>query len=258
MIIVKSETEIAKIRRSCEAAAAVLDALRAMVAPGVTTAELDEAAARLIKGHGGASPFLGYKGYPGHICVSINEEVVHGIPGPRRVQYEDIVSLDVGIVLDGWVGDTAGTVPVGVIPAPLQELIRVAEEALGLGIAQARADNRVGDISAAIQRHVEAHGFSVVREFVGHGVGRTMHEDPQIPNFGEPGRGPRLKPGMTLAIEPMINMGQSAVEVLADGWTAVTADRQPSAHVEHTILITKGDPEILTCPKKNPSAWKAE
>jgi methionyl aminopeptidase len=257
-IIVKTEADIVKMRRSCAAAAEVLAALKAMVSPQITTGELDDAARDLIKGYGGKSPFLGYRGFPGHICVSVNEEIVHGIPGQRRIEYGDIVSLDVGIVLDGWVGDNAATVAVGVVPPGVQKLLRVGEEALGLGIAQARANNRVGDISAAVQRHVEAHGFSVVREFVGHGVGRTMHEDPQVPNFGRAGEGAKLKPGVTLAIEPMLNMGLCGVEVLGDGWTAVTVDRKPSAHFEHTVLITEGDPEILTCPDKKPSALKAK
>jgi methionyl aminopeptidase len=258
MIIVKSEADIAAMRRSCQAAAEVLAQLKAMIAPGVTTAELDAAAKKLIAQMGGTSPFFGYRGYPGQVCVSVNEEVVHGIPGPRRIQYGDIISLDVGVVLNGWVGDNATTVAVGAVPPRVQELLRVADEALYLAIAQAREGNRVGDISAAVQRHVEEHGFSVVREFVGHGVGRTMHEEPQVPNFGEPGRGSKLRPGMTIAIEPMINLGGSAVEVLADGWTVVTKDRLPSAHFEHTVLITKGEPEILTWREKSPYVWKAK
>lgn len=257
MIIIKSPSEIAQIRRACEAAAEILAAVKAMCVPGVTTAELDGAAKEMILERGGKSPFLGYRGYPGHICVSVNEEVVHGIPGSRRIMYGDIISLDVGIVLNGWVGDNATTVPVGVVHPRTQVLLRTAEDALYIGIGQAREGNRVGDISSAIQRHVEAAGFSVVRDFVGHGVGRTMHEDPQVPNFGAAGKGAKLRAGMTIAIEPMVNMGVAKIEVLPDGWTAVTADRLPSAHFEHTVLITKGEPEILTWQRKNPSALKA-
>ena len=213
---------------------------------------MNDAAGGLIARQRGKSPFLGYKGYPGNICVSVNEEVVHGIPGKRRVQYGDIVSLDVGIILDGYVGDNATTVAVGVVQPRTQELLQVTEKALFAGIAKARAGNRVGEISFAVQSVVEAHGFSVVREFVGHGVGRKMHEDPQIPNYGRANDGPKLKPGMTLAIEPMINAGTLEVEMLSDGWTVVTADGAPSAHFEHTVLVTDGEPEILTWPKKKP------
>jgi methionyl aminopeptidase len=252
MIPIKSPAEIQKMRAACEAAAEILHTVAAMVEPGRTTKELDEAAGELIARFGGKSPFLGYKGYPGHICVSVNEEVVHGIPGKRRVQYGDIVSLDVGIILDGYVGDNATTVAVGVVKPRTQELLRVAQVALEAGIAQARPGKRVGDVSHAIQSIVEGHGFSVVREFVGHGVGRKMHEEPQIPNYGTAGDGPKLKPGMTLAIEPMINAGVSEVEMLSDGWTVVSADGQPSAHFEHTVLVTEGNAEILTWPKKKP------
>lgn len=244
------------MRRACAVAAEILAAVAAMVQPGRTTAELDEAAGELIRKAGGKSPFLGYRGYPGHICVSVNDEVVHGIPGKRRIQYGDIVSLDVGIILDGFVGDNATTVAVGVVAPRTQQLLQVTQEALAAGIAAARAGARVGDISHAIQSTVERHGFSVVREFVGHGVGRQMHEEPQIPNFGKRGTGPRLRPGMTLAIEPMINAGTAEVKMLSDGWTVVTADGAPSAHFEHTVLVTDGEPEILTWPKKNPYELK--
>jgi methionyl aminopeptidase len=223
-----------------------------MVEPGRTTKELDEAAGELITRYGGKSPFLGYRGYPGNVCVSVNEEVVHGIPGKRRVQYGDIVSLDVGIILEGYVGDNATTVAVGVVRPRTQELLRVTQLALEAGIAQARPGRRVGDISQAVQIVVESRGFSVVREFVGHGVGRKMHEEPQIPNYGKAGDGPKLKPGMTLAIEPMINAGVSEVQMLNDGWTVVTADGAPSAHFEHTVLVTDDGPEILTWQKKKP------
>lgn len=257
MIPIKSPAEIERMRAACVAAAQILDRVAQAVQPGRTTAELNELAASLIKEHGGKSPFLGYKGYPGHICVSVNEEVVHGIPSSRRVQYGDIVSLDVGVILNGYVGDNATTVPVGVVERRTQELLQATERALYAAIAVARAGNRVGDISHAVQSTVEARGFSVVREFVGHGVGRKMHEEPQIPNYGTAGDGPKLKPGMTLAIEPMINAGRSEVMMLSDGWTVVTADSAPSAHFEHTVLITEGDAEILTWLKKSPYESKA-
>ncbi len=252
MIPIKSSAEIQRMRTSCAAAAEILRSVAAMVEPGRTTKELDEAAGELIARFGGKSPFLGYKGYPGNICVSVNEEVVHGIPGKRRVQYGDIVSLDIGIILDGYVGDNATTVAVGVVKPRTQELLRVTQLALETGITKARAGNRVGDISHAVQSVVEGSGFSVVREFVGHGVGRKMHEEPQIPNYGKAGDGPKLKPGMTLAVEPMINAGVGEVQMLSDGWTVVSADGQPSAHFEHTVLVTEGDPEVLTWPQKKP------
>jgi methionyl aminopeptidase len=257
VIVIKSAAEIEKMRRACVAAGEVLQQVAALVQPGVTTAELNKAAGELIKKVGGKSPFLGYKGYPGNICVSVNEEVVHGIPSDRRVQYGDIVSLDIGIVLDGFVGDNATTVAVGVVEPRTQELLHVTEAALYAGIEAARAGNRVGDISHAVQTVVESKGFSVVREFVGHGVGRKMHEEPQVPNYGQPGEGPKLKPGMTLAIEPMINAGVGEVRMLSDGWTVVTADGAPSAHFEHTVLVTEGEPEILTWLKKSPYKSKA-
>jgi len=240
------------MRAACAAAADVLEAVAGLAQPGRMTKELDEAAGELIAKKGGKSPFLGYRGYPGNICVSVNEEVVHGIPGKRKLQYGDIVSLDVGIVLNGYVGDNATTVAVGLIAPRTQELLRVTEQALQAGIAQARAGHRVGDISHAVQSTVEARGFAAVREFVGHGVGRKMHEEPQIPNFGEAGKGPKLKAGMTLAIEPMINAGTFEVQMLGDGWTVVSADGAPSAHFEHTVLVTDGEPEILTWRKKKP------
>jgi methionyl aminopeptidase len=249
--------EVAGMRRACQAAAEILQEVASLVQPGRTTGELNEAAGELIAKYGGKSPFFGYKGYPGHICVSVNEEVVHGIPGKRRVQYGDIVSLDVGIILDGFVGDNATTVAAGVVAPRTQELLRVTEQALYAGIAVAHAGNRVGDISHAVQSTVEERGFSVVREFVGHGVGRKMHEEPQVPNFGRPGEGPKLKPGMTLAIEPMINAGVSDVVMLSDGWTVVTSDGAPSAHFEHTVLVTEDEAEILTWLKKSQSQSKA-
>jgi methionyl aminopeptidase len=234
------------MRRSGRAVRLVLETLRAAINPGVTTREIDKLAADLIQKSGGKSAFLNYRGFPGNICISINEEVVHGIGGTRRIQYGDIVKLDVGIVLDGWVGDTATTVPVGAVDPDVARLLEVTQRALAKGVEQARAENRVGDISAAIENFVVKNGFSVVREFVGHGVGRCLHEEPQVPNYGQAGRGPKLKPGMTLAIEPMVNAGQGEVRVLADGWTVVTRDGKPSAHFEHTVLVTENEPEILT------------
>lgn len=257
MIVIKSPAEIERMRITCSATAEILAAVAREIQPGRTTAELDTVAAEMIAKCGGKSAFLGYKGFPGHICVSVNEEVVHGIPSQRRVRYGDIVSLDVGIILDGFVGDNAMTVPVGVVETRTQQLLRVTEQALYAGIAVARAGNRVGDISHAVQTTVESQGFSVVREFVGHGVGRKMHEEPQIPNYGRAGDGPRLKPGMTLAIEPMINAGASDVVMLSDGWTVVSADGAPSAHFEHTVLVTDGDAEILTWLKKSQYESKA-
>ena len=252
MIPIKSPREIELMRAACAAAADVLEAVAVLAQPGRTTKELDEAAGELIAKKGGKSPFLGYRGYPGNICVSVNEEVVHGIPGKRKLQYGDIVSLDVGVVLNGYVGDNATTVAVGLVAPRTQELLRVTQQALAAGIAQAKDGNRVGDISHAVQSTVEAKGFAAVREFVGHGVGRKMHEEPQIPNFGEAGKGPKLKAGMTLAIEPMINAGTFEVQMLGDGWTVVSADGAPSAHFEHTVLVTDGDAEILTWRKKKP------
>lgn len=249
-IPIKNAREIEKMRVACRAAGQVLDRAAALVHPGVTTGEIDEAAGDFIAEAGGKSAFLGYRGFPGNICISVNEEVVHGIGGPRKIQYGDIVKLDIGVVKDGWVGDNALTVPVGMIENEVQHLLNVTEESLRIAISLAHAGTKLGEISASIEEEVVANGFSVVREFVGHGVGRNLHEEPQIPNFGRRGDGPRLKPGMTLAIEPMVNMGTGAVKTLADHWTVVTADKRPSAHFEHTILITKGEPEILTWREK--------
>ena len=208
--------------------------------------ELDELAARLIAGLGGKSAFLRYRGYPGNICISVNEEVVHGLPGERQIQMGDIVSIDIGVIYGGFVGDTATTVMVGVIDPDLIRLVAATERALHAGIGQARAGGHLSDISHEIERTATTAGFSVVRTFVGHGIGRSMHEDPQIPNFGPPGRGPRLKEGMTLAIEPMVNMGGSDVEIMEDGWTVLTVDRKPSVHFEHTVSIGEAGAEILT------------
>ena len=234
------------MREACALAARVLEHLGTLVRPGITTGEIDRAAAEMMKEEGCKSAFLGYKGFPGHICISVNEEVVHGIGGGRRIQYGDIIKLDCGVIKDGWVGDTAKTVPVGAVKPEWQRLLTVTEEVLERVIPMATAGRRLGDLCAFIEEEVVANGYNVVREFVGHGVGRKLHEEPQVPNFGRPGSGPKLKPGMTLAIEPMVNLGTAGVKTLSDGWTVITADGQPSAHFEHTILITKGEPEILT------------
>jgi methionyl aminopeptidase len=249
-IPIKTDREIEKMRVACRTASEVLDRVSSLIRPGITTGEIDAAAADFMAEAGCRSAFMGYRGFPGHVCISLNEEVVHGIGGVRRIQYGDIVKLDIGVVKDGWVGDTATTVPVGVIDEKVQRLLRVTEDTLDLAITYAHSGRRLGDLCAAIEDEVVANGYSVVREFVGHGVGRKLHEEPQVPNYGRKGSGPKLKPGMTLAIEPMVNMGQSGVRVLSDKWTVVTLDGLPSAHFEHTIHITKGEPEILTWRKK--------
>jgi len=246
MIIIKSRDEIRMMRESGRVAAQVRDELAVAIAPGVTTAELDRKAAALIESLGAKSAFLGYRGYPGNVCVSIDSEVVHGIPGSRRIELGQIVSLDIGVLFGGFVGDTATTVMVGVTDPEVIRLVRSTELALQAGIAMAIPGKRLGDVSNAIEAVAVRAGFSVVRDFVGHGIGRKMHEDPQIPNFGNPGKGPKLKVGMTLAIEPMVNMGGWAVEVLSDGWTVKTTDGLPSAHFEHTVAIGPDGPEILT------------
>ena len=246
MIPIKNDREIDKMRLACRTASVVLDRIVALIRPGVTTKDVDQAAADFMAAEGCKSAFLGYKKFPGHICISINEEVVHGIGGPRRIQYGDIVKIDCGVFKDGWVGDTATTVPVGVIDPKVQRLLQVTEDTLDLAITFAQCGRRLGDLCGAIEDEIVANGYSVVREFVGHGVGRKLHEEPQVPNYGRSGSGPKLKPGMTLAIEPMVNMGGSNVRVLGDDWTVVTSDGKPSAHFEHTVLITKGEPEILT------------
>ena len=249
-IPIKTEREIEKMRLACRAASEVLDRVAGLVRPGMTTGEVDQAAADFMAELGCKSAFLGYRGFPGNICISLNEEVVHGIGGSRRIQYGDIVKLDIGVVKDGWVGDTATTVPVGIVDEKIQRLLAVTESTLELAITHAQNGRRLGDLCASIEDEIVANGYTVVREFVGHGVGRKLHEEPQVPNYGRPGSGPKLKPGMTLAIEPMVNMGSAAVKVLDDKWTVVTLDEKPSAHFEHTVLITKGEPEILTWRKK--------
>lgn len=247
MIIVKTADELARMRASGKVAARIRDALASAVVPGVSTRELDDLARDLIAREGARSAFLGYRGFPGNICTSVNEVVVHGIPGGRRVRVGDLVSLDVGVVFEGFVGDTAATIMVGVTDHEVIRLVRVAEQSLAAGIARAVPGGRLSDVSHAIEQEAVRAGFSVVRDFVGHGIGRSMHEDPQIPNYGPPGRGPKLRHGMTLAIEPMLNLGQPEVDVLEDGWTVVTRDRKPSVHVEHTVAVLEDGPEILTC-----------
>jgi methionyl aminopeptidase len=243
--------EIELMRPANVLVADVLVELRRMAAPGVTTAELDAFAERHVRAAGAVPAFKGYHGFPATLCISVNEEVIHGIPGPRALRDGDVASIDLGVLLGGFYGDAAITVPVGRINDGAAELLRVTEEALYLGIERARIGSRVSDIGHAVQRHVEAHGFSVVREFVGHGVGTALHEEPQVPNFGPAGRGPRLTEGMTLAIEPMVAMGKAAVKVLGDGWTAVTRDHSIAAHFEHTVAITGAGPVILTTPGVN-------
>jgi methionyl aminopeptidase len=246
MIVCRSAAEIERLARVNALVGAVLSELRATVRPGMTTAELDALAEQRIREAGAEPAFKGYHGYPATICASINEQVIHGIPSSRALLEGDILSIDVGAKLDGYFGDSAVTVPVGRIADEAARLLKVTEESLYKGIAAVRADARVSDIGAAVQQHVEAHGFSVVREFVGHGVGTKLHEEPQIPNYGVRGRGPRLADGMVLAIEPMVNFGKPAVKVLGDGWTAVTKDGSLSAHFEHTVVVQGAGCRILT------------
>ena len=246
MVVIKTSEDIRRMRASCGLAARVRDRVAGEVRPGVTTGEIGEYAGELIRRDGGKCAFLGYRGFPGQICISVNEEVVHGIPGARRIEIGDIVSLDIGVFLDGFYGDTATTVMVGVTDPERIRLVKTTERALQAGVAMAVRGNRLTDISHAIQDMAEGAGYSIVRDFVGHGIGRSLHEDPQIPNFGRPGKGPVLRAGMTLAIEPMINMGKMAVEVLRDGWTVRTRDGKPSAHFEHTVAVVESGVEILT------------
>jgi methionyl aminopeptidase len=247
VIVCRTAAEIERLEAAGRLVGEVLAELAARVAPGVSTGELDRRAEAHITKAGARPAFKGYHGYPATICASINDEVIHGIPSGRRILNEgDIVSIDVGVELNGYYGDSAVTLPVGRVSDDAALLLRVTEESLYKAIEQARPGGRVSDIGHAVQRHVEAFGFSVVREFVGHGIGQQMHEEPQVPNYGEPGRGPRLTEGMVLAIEPMVNAGKPAVKVLADGWTAVTRDQSLSAHFEHTVAITAGGARILT------------
>lgn len=247
MIELKSPREIALMRRGGHILADVVERLRLGVKPGMSTLEIDEDVEEFIRGCGAKPAFKGYRGFPATVCISINEEVVHGIPSAhRRVKEGDIVGLDLGCIVDGYYADCAFTLPIGEVPARVQELLDATRQSLEAGIVECRPGRRLSDVSHAIQRHVEAHGFSVVRAFVGHGIGRALHEEPQVPNFGDPGRGPQLKPGMVLAIEPMVTMGGWEVRILDDGWTAVTKDGSLAAHFEHTIAVTESGPDVLT------------
>jgi methionyl aminopeptidase len=246
MIILKSKSEIEKMAVACRIVAEVLKELVSAARPGLTTLDLDTLAERGIRLRGGTPAFKGYRGFPNTLCVSLNEQVVHGIPSKRRLRMGDIIGLDLGAIWEGYYGDAAVTIPIGQVPPKTQELLTTAREALYLGIKEVGSGKHLSDISHAIQQHAETRGYSVVRAFVGHGIGTALHEEPQVPNFGPPGRGPRLKAGMVLAIEPMVNIGEADVEILADGWTVVTADGQLSAHFEHTVAITEEGPQILT------------
>jgi methionyl aminopeptidase len=246
MIILKSQEEIEKMTRACRIVGSTLAFLRDKIQPGLTTRQIDRFADEYIRAADAVPAFKGYRGYPATICASVNSEVIHGIPSGRILEEGDILGVDLGAYKDGFYGDAAFTFPLGRISSKAERLLKVAEEALYKGIQKAIQGNRISDISHSIQRHAENNGYSVVRAFVGHGIGRDLHEDPQIPNFGPPNRGPRLKAGMTLAIEPMVNEGGFEVVVMDDGWTAVTMDGGLSAHFEHTILVTGGEPKILT------------
>lgn len=245
-MLLKSPAEIEVMREAGRITASALRVVGEAVAPGVTTAQLDEIAAEHIRNEGGKPAFLGYRGFPATVCVSVNDEVVHGIPGKRRLREGDIVSVDCGVIVDGYYGDAAMTFPVGQVSDQARRLMDVTREALDAAIARCRPGMRLGDVGNAVQTVVERAGFSVVREYVGHGIGRSMHEEPQVPNFGRAGTGVTLKPGTVLAIEPMVNAGGYAVRSLDDGWTVVTADGSLSAHFEHTVAITEDGPSILT------------
>lgn len=253
MIPIKNKDGIAGMREACRVAATVLAKMRALAAPGISTYDLDQEARKIIEGYGARSACYNYRTsrgqrpYPAYTCISVNEEVVHGIGSLKRIlRPGDVVALDVVVEYGGWIGDNAVTVRIPPVAPEADRLLRVTEDALQHGIGFAKVGNRIGDISHAIQTFVESHGFSVVRDMVGHGVGRSMHEEPQIPNFGRKGTGEKIRPGMTLAIEPMVNAGTHRIETLSDGWTIVTADGRPSAHFEHTVLTTESGPEILT------------
>jgi methionyl aminopeptidase len=253
VIVCRSSAELERMRAANQVVARILAQLAAAARPGVTTADLDALAERLVREAGAEPAFKGYRGYPATLCVSINQEVVHGIPSAARtLQPGDIVSLDMGVKLDGYYGDSAVTVAVGEVPEKTRELLRVTREALERAIAQVKVGGRLSDIGHAVQEWVEAHGFSVVREFVGHGIGERLHEEPQIPNYGQPGRGPKLAEGMVLAIEPMVAMGKPDVRVLGDGWTAVTKDGSLAAHFEHTVAVTAAGPLVLTALNGSP------
>lgn len=246
MVHLKTEREISKIRKASQIVARTLQVLGEHVQEGMTTKELDKIAESEIRKDGATPAFKGYRGFPATLCVSVNEEIIHGIPSGKKLRKGDIVGLDLGAVWQGFYGDAARTFAVGEISDEARKLTQVTEESLWIGIEQARAGNRVGDIGYAVQQHVEAHGYSVVREFVGHGIGRSLHEDPQVPNYGKQGHGHRLKPGLVLAIEPMVCMGSNEVRMLEDNWTAVTKDGSLSAHFEHSIAITNNGPVILS------------
>lgn len=246
MIILKSEDEIKKMAESCRIVAEVLEGIRKDISPGLSTKEINEFVETYIISRGAQPAFKGYRGYPASVCTSVNEQVVHGIPSSQKLKDGDIISLDIGVFYKGFYGDAAVTLPVGSVSSQARKLISITEKALEAGMERAVAGNRLSDISSAVQGCVEKEGFSIVRSFVGHGIGRELHEEPQIPNFGKPGEGPELRPGMTLAIEPMVNAGGWEVIILNDGWTAVTKDRSLSAHFEHTVAITKNGLNILT------------
>lgn len=246
MVKLRSSEEIQKIRTSAGIVAETLQLLKSRAKPGVTTAELDQAAESFIRDRGGVPCFLGYLGYPASVCISVNEEVVHGIPGDRVIKDGDIVGIDVGVLKEGYHGDAAITFPVGDIPDDLKKLLEVTEECLLRGIEAFQPDNRLGDVGHAVQSHAESHGYGVVRTLVGHGIGEKLHEDPQVPNYGKPGTGSKLRAGLVCAIEPMITLGGWEVETLSDQWTIVTRDRSLSAHFEHTVALTENGPEILS------------
>ena len=250
MVIRKSRAELEKMHRANVLVSKVLQELKQAIRPGVSTAALDALAEEVIRSDGATPAFKGYRGFPASLCVSINDEVVHGIPSSKRILREgDIVSLDVGTIVEGFCGDGAITVPVGEVSEGVRKLLAVTEEALKRGVEQVRAGNRVSDIGHAVQKYVESQGFSIVRDFVGHGIGAQMHEEPQVPNYGEPGRGHRLLPGIVLAIEPMVNAGKHFVKVLSDNWTVVTMDGSFSAHFEHSVAVTDNGPWILSRPQ---------
>ena len=251
MITLKSAHEIELMRRAGKITAAARALARDMVKPGVTTAQIDKAVFQFIEDQGATPSFLHYNGYPASVCVSVNDEIIHGIPGKRVLQEGDIVSVDVGAFIGGFHGDCAGTYPCGQVSDEALRLIRVTQQSFFEGIKYAREGCRLSDISAAVQAYVEANGFSIVREYVGHGIGRKMHEPPEVPNYGKPGHGPRLLRGMTIAVEPMVNAGSAAILQMPDGWTVKTADGKNAAHYENTILITAGEPELLTDPEKS-------
>ncbi|AMP20341.1 type I methionyl aminopeptidase [endosymbiont 'TC1' of Trimyema compressum] len=246
MIIIKNKDSISKMKEAGTLVALVHQKLKEIITPGISLLELDREAEKIIREHGAIPSFKGYEGFPNTICASMDEVVVHGIPSSRRLKEGEIISIDVGALKDGYHGDAAFTAAVGVISPEKEKLISVTEDSFFKGLQMAKVGNRLGDISHAIQKTVESAGFSIVREFVGHGIGEDLHEDPAVPNYGPPGRGPRLEAGMALAIEPMVNMGGSNIEILEDGWTVVTKDKQPSAHYEHTVIITESEPIILT------------